>query len=393
MDFTACGLECGTRHEDSVYLYSASPFLLEADATHSNISLTCSYGQSSALKHYAWRPVEFDAELARRRFGCAIQNVVPHGKFVSPDGHFAAEYFHIDPGDEFGVPSVTLLSRIYPIDGQYHPHVTIGWVENWNIPSDLADSNVCWADNYYREWYLKGTDSANSQACLSGNRRFASSEVMWAFSGYLEQSNMCGGNIWQERTVVGPASLLEDISVPEGSELPTPDAVAWWNLIGAYDGIHVADSTGDLAVWNSAVYDYNFSAYDTVYFWTVLATTYSGSSNDILSTKSLGKHLITDNAIDCFTDCAYGRVGDANGQGMFPNEITLSDVMLMVDVCFISNDCNKFICVEEADVNQDGFPYAYPSTCLDYITLGDIMMLVDYLFITGPTMELPCTYN
>ena len=55
--------------------------------------------------------------------------------------------------------------------------------------------------------------------------------------------------------------------------------------------------------------------------------------------------------------CCTDRVGDANGTGEYPDEVTLGDIMLMVDILFISNDCTK---------------------------------LVDFLFITGPeTAVLP----
>jgi hypothetical protein len=81
------------------------------------------------------------------------------------------------------------------------------------------------------------------------------------------------------------------------------------------------------------------------------------------------------------TSCCVGRVGNANGQGDYPDEVTLGDIMLMVDVKFISGDCSKLSCLTEADVNQDGG--ANPN-CDDHITLGDIMTLVDFLFITGP---------
>jgi hypothetical protein len=86
---------------------------------------------------------------------------------------------------------------------------------------------------------------------------------------------------------------------------------------------------------------------------------------------------------DCsgFDLCCVGRVGDANGTGEYPDEVTLGDIMLMVDVKFVSGDCSKLPCVAEADVNQDGG--AEPS-CDDHVTLGDIMTLVDFLFITGP---------
>ena len=79
--------------------------------------------------------------------------------------------------------------------------------------------------------------------------------------------------------------------------------------------------------------------------------------------------------------CCEGRVGDANGDGEYPDDVTLGDIMLMVDVKFISGDCGKIACLDEADVNQDGG--ATPS-CEDHVTLGDIMSLVDFLFITGP---------
>jgi len=79
--------------------------------------------------------------------------------------------------------------------------------------------------------------------------------------------------------------------------------------------------------------------------------------------------------------CCVGRVGDSNGEGNYPDEITLGDIMLLVDVKFVSGDCIKLACVAEADVSQDG---GAAPTCDDNVTLGDIMRLVDFLFITGP---------
>ena len=82
--------------------------------------------------------------------------------------------------------------------------------------------------------------------------------------------------------------------------------------------------------------------------------------------------------------CCEGRVGDANGQGVYPDEVTLGDIMLMVDALFISSDCTKLPCPDEADVNHSGGANPPQELCLDYVTLGDIMTLVDFLFITGP---------
>ena len=84
-------------------------------------------------------------------------------------------------------------------------------------------------------------------------------------------------------------------------------------------------------------------------------------------------------------DCCLGRVGDVNGSNEPTDEITLGDIMLMVDVKFISGDCTKLTCLLEADVTQDGG--ANPN-CDDHVTLGDIMTLVDFLFITGPEVAI-----
>jgi CubicO group peptidase (beta-lactamase class C family) len=84
---------------------------------------------------------------------------------------------------------------------------------------------------------------------------------------------------------------------------------------------------------------------------------------------------------DACESCCLGRVGDVDGQDEYPDEITLGDIMLLVDVKFISTDCSKLPCVREADVNQDG---GADPNCDDHLTLGDIMVLVDFLFITGP---------
>lgn len=76
-------------------------------------------------------------------------------------------------------------------------------------------------------------------------------------------------------------------------------------------------------------------------------------------------------------ECCQGRVGNANGEGVYPNEVTVGDLMVMIDAMFISEDCSRLACVAEADLNQDGG--ANP-TCRGNVTVGDIGLMIDFLF-------------
>ena len=80
--------------------------------------------------------------------------------------------------------------------------------------------------------------------------------------------------------------------------------------------------------------------------------------------------------------CCCGRVGNANGLGTYPQEVTISDIQTLVTAKFISSKpCTENLpCLTEADVNQSGG--ANP-TCND-ITISDIQTLVNHLFIAGP---------
>ncbi|MCX6834744.1 MAG: SBBP repeat-containing protein [candidate division Zixibacteria bacterium] len=79
--------------------------------------------------------------------------------------------------------------------------------------------------------------------------------------------------------------------------------------------------------------------------------------------------------------CCQGRVGNANGLGTYPQEVTISDIQTLVTAKLIVGTCEGTVaCLAESDVNQSGG--ANPA-CKD-ITISDIQTLVNHLFIAGP---------
>ena len=75
-------------------------------------------------------------------------------------------------------------------------------------------------------------------------------------------------------------------------------------------------------------------------------------------------------------------MGNVNGLGDYPcNDVTISDIQLLVTAKFIVGSCAALPCLAECDVNQSGGP---DPKCTD-ITIADISTLVNHLFIAGPT--------
>ena len=186
------------------------------------------------------------------------------------------------------------------------------------------------------------------------------------------------------------------------SGIPASHVAAWdgsaWSSLGS--GI-TGSSVSVLATSNNLLYAGGYfteaggapAANIAVWDGTSWSALGSGTDNPVWAMTSYNGALI---AGGLFTDaggqsmmhvaqwkeaCCQGRVGDANGEGVYPDEVTLGDIMLLVDVKFISGDCSKIPCMMEADVNQDG---GSNPNCADHVTLSDIMTLVDFLFITGP---------
>ena len=79
--------------------------------------------------------------------------------------------------------------------------------------------------------------------------------------------------------------------------------------------------------------------------------------------------------------CCVNRVGDVNG--LDGDEPTLGDIMYLVNFLYI-NPAVVPPCIAEADVNQSGGIVPV----LTDITLADIMVLVDYLFVSGSSAGL-----
>lgn len=390
MDYVESGLECGTRPEDAIYLYSGSPFVIIADdASGANARLTCSYGNIDGSKPYSWIPTGEPGSTEGGFLACSYRpEPVPLGKFLSQDGAIAMERTFYPPLYTDGLRNfVAVETKIYSGDGQPHNHLTMGSVMDWNIPSDSATINTsgyAWY-GWYGFVYMQGTDTTGSEACQSNTGRFGAEtfgRVMGEFGwgtawGYLAASQR----------------LLRDTNLARDGvtviDPPQPDAGAWWDDIGANPGLNSNANAVDQAIWLTYIYDYDLTAADTLLFYSIVATVNSGSVQELYFTLLFAESWFNHVILESFPNCQFCRTGNPNGMG--GDEPTISDISVMIDAKFITGTCYGIItCLAEADVNRSG---GYNTTCGD-ITISDMSILIDYLFINGPSIvKLPlCIY-
>jgi hypothetical protein len=171
-----------------------------------------------------------------------------------------------------------------------------------------------------------------------------------------------------------------------------PDGEAWWEEVANHSGFQADPIEGNQAVWLAFAHDVSFDADDTLGFWTVLTTVRDGVESD-LRAQIYAASMFTSMKLGLwYYACCAGRVGDANGLGMPPNEVTISDIQLLVTAKFISSlPCGRYLnCLDEADVNHSG---GADPMCSD-ITITDIAILVDHLFVSGPEKAplQPCVW-
>jgi hypothetical protein len=111
---------------------------------------------------------------------------------------------------------------------------------------------------------------------------------------------------------------------------------------------------------------------DSVYYWRYLSSSNGGQTYQDTS-RTFAAYIVSGG-------CCLTRVGNANGLGTYPQEVTISDIQTLVTAKFIVGSCAALTCLAECDANQSG---GVDPTCSD-ISISDIVTLVNHLFIAGP---------
>jgi hypothetical protein len=392
LDYAESGLECGTRARDSIYLSSSTAFtILATSSGGADARLTQVTNDANQADVTGWDPVPSKTMTGGLTASGKYDSVYT-GKFVNRDTTIAMERIvfaprSLTPSVPDTINYMVVLTKVYSADGLAHNHLTLGNVCDWDVPSESVPFNVTGVsdDGFV---YVQGTDTTASGACQLNATRFATE----AFGGYFTVAGDCidDGTGYYSQNAMLQTLMVDTSNYRDGTPLSPaqPNPLVWWTETGVA-GLNADPTRQDQAVWLTVKHDYNLSATDVLYYWTVLTTTrVAANPSDGLTALEAqvteAKHwFLTTIGSPCPT-CCVGRIGDVNNSGG-DGIPTISDVSMLIDALFITGNCSKIVCIAEADANQSG---GSAPSCSD-LTIGDISSLIDYLFITGPSKILP----
>jgi len=281
-------------------------------------------------------------------------------------------------------------SKIYPELG--YTHSTAGTGSNLNFDgsdglfSGTGDWNEAvfnlsaWSSGEVRLMFRFDSDGAATEEgwyiddLWIGNTDEGFNVMIEAAEGLDLTFSIVGGrgNTWADRESTGPAlpPPYSAIAQPTPTFFYPVSTAPFMNTVSislTYDESQLQSSENDL----------------------VLMAYYDGTWHDVTTNRLVNENKIT-GLVDVLCPlvlaerltCCVGRVGNANGLGTYPQEVTISDIQTLVTAKFISSlPCEQnLLCLAEADVNQSGG--ANPK-CSD-VTIADIQTLVNHLFIAGP---------
>jgi hypothetical protein len=389
LDFYESGRECGTRLRDAIYLFGSTAFTILADATDgTGAELTQVQGDRNQADVTGFDPIGTKGTMTQGVNSVKGFDSVYTGRFVNRDTTIAMERIVYAPRSTHPatdtIDFVIVYTKAYSADGLSHSHVTLGNACDWDIPAENVPNNTAGVSANGGFVYARGTDTTGVLSCQLSVNRYGTE----AFGGGYTSTEWLANNCANSLTFQSQNAVLQTIMVDStrNNGVPVtpsqPNPLAWWNATRT-SGLNGSATAQDQAIFTTYKHDITLAAADTLHYWTVLSTVRNGTLAQLEAQVKHAKKWYTETVRGCtyVSSCCVGTVGNANGLGTPPNEVTISDIQLIVTAKFISPlPCTSNLpCLAEADVNQSG---GAAPTCAS-VTIADVQTLVNHLFICG----------
>jgi hypothetical protein len=387
LDFYESGKECGTRARDALYLISASAFTILANATDgTGAELTQSFNDLSQVDVTGFDPIGTKGTMTGGLNAVKGYDSVYTGRFVNRDTTIAMERIVYAPRSTHPatdtIDFVIVYTKAYSADGLAHSHVTLGNACDWDIPAESVPDNTAGVSTSGGFVYARGTDTTGVLSCQSHTNRFGTEAFGGGYTSVERAGNNCVNNLtFHSQNAMIQTIMVDTTNYRTGEPLTPaqPNPLVWWNATRT-SGLNGDATVQDQALFLTYKHDITLAAADTLHYWTVFSTVRNGTLAKLEAQVAYAKKWYTVTVRGCAATCCQVRVGNANGLGTYPNEVTISDIQTLVTAKFIVGSCAALPCLAECDVNQSG---GAAPICAS-VTIADIQTLVNHLFIQGP---------
>lgn len=345
----------------SIYLYDASPVIFNSGGQ----------GSWSMYSHRSmFKPVE--SYIAPTTFDTNGFSAYYGGQAVNADSAIMIESWLFAPAAFDSCDFMIQATRIYASAGDPQNNLTIGFLADWNIPSDSFNWNGFAEDVSGTYAYQQGLefDQDNAVECQENSARFGGIKPLGFRDGTT--SGLSTAFDYHFAAPVVDSLLLPDGDLDETKVLDL--------LNGGTVGTGPSTNLMTVARYFQS---YSCAFGDTLDIFTALATVENGTTTDLEAAFSKAENwlasrpnLLNYPAPPRDTCCTLR--GDVNNDGV----VNLSDLTCLLSPIFLNiwpNPCRSGCHWEaNADVNADG-----------RINLTDLTQLVNFLFVTFVPL-VPC---
>lgn len=370
LDYAGMGLDCDTTAR--VYLFDGGPFVMRQDSAGYYTWATSLY-QSSGTTH-GFVPL---GDIPSLHFTGPNYNGFRTGTFVTADssigirasfyaptdlGHlwhcaFGADYTNLD----FVIGKYEVFSR----STDTMRHVTVGFLNDWDVPSAVSKVNSVYEVPYYVRKYLTGVDS-NLSACTPNTHRVASADVLGYTTTLWNQADPCG--VFRQFST-HQCEMVDSLSSYSSAGDSTLAEFLWRRSLQHLSTAPTQDA--DYFQMTAVTADTNLCRKDTLIVFVTYIVGQNGTADSLKDTYWLANSWNTEyvrKSVCRLGVCCWRSTGNIDMDPM--DGVDISDLSELIGYLYI--DFKPLTC--QTTANTDGDPDGG-------VDISDLARLIDYLYI------------